>query len=201
MAERTELISAGDAAMEIFIAHPDGPDPARPWFVIVQLMHGAGTTEDLREHARRTASWGYYVMAPDLSSFSLEDASSDSGGESVIEERATRDAQSLVELARKDPAARGGKLGLSGSLVGGRLKLLPPDDLAVEWERALLSMRAEDELHGAATLPASPDTIRSNPDTLRKPGPAPMDRGGCSQRPGSGVNDRLRRNEWRAGAK
>ena len=61
--DRTESILTDDGTMEVFVARPEGTGP---FPVIVQLMDGLGMREELRGHARRAASWGYFVVAPDL---------------------------------------------------------------------------------------------------------------------------------------
>jgi carboxymethylenebutenolidase len=132
MAECTENIPMPEAPMEVFIAHPDGPGP---FPVIIQLMDGLGMREELRDHARRTASWGYYVMAPDLYyRFGFEgplDFSQPAERESMMKaisaldaKAATDDAEALLALAAKDAAASDGKIGLYGFCLGGKLTLV-----------------------------------------------------------------------------
>jgi carboxymethylenebutenolidase len=131
MAERKETVSTPDGAMEVFIAHPDG---AGPWPVIVQLMDGIGMREELRDHARRTAAWGYYVMAPDLYyRFGLKGPLDFANPEqrdkvmgaigALTAERATSDVEAALAVARNDPAAAKGKIGLYGFCMGGKLTL------------------------------------------------------------------------------
>jgi len=117
--------------MEVFIAHPDG---AGPFPVIVQLMDGIGFREELRDHARRTASWGYYVIAPDLYyrwglkgplDFSDEEQRDKIMGAigSLTAEKATADVEAALGIAEQDPAARDGRIGLYGFCMGGKLTL------------------------------------------------------------------------------
>ena len=63
MIERNQRIESARGAMDVFIARPDGPGP---FPVIVQLMDALGMREELHEHARRVARWGYCVLVPDL---------------------------------------------------------------------------------------------------------------------------------------
>ena len=132
MAERIETVSTPDGSMEVFTVHPNGPDRAYP--VIVQLMDGIGMREELRDHARRTASWGYYVIAPDLYyRFGLKgplDFSDPTARDGIMAaigaltaERATSDVEVVLKLAQNDPAARDGKIGLYGFCMGGKLTL------------------------------------------------------------------------------
>lgn len=131
MAERIEMIATGDGTMETFFVHPDGPGP---FPVIVQLMDGIGMREELRDHARRTAAWGYYVIAPDLYyRFGLKgplDFSDPVARDRLMAaigaltaERATADIEAVLAIARSDPAARDGRIGLYGFCMGGKLTL------------------------------------------------------------------------------
>lgn len=121
-----------DGTMDVFITHPEGPGP-HP--VIIQLMDGLGMREELRDHARRTASWGYYVIAPDLYyRFGLEGPLDFSNSEqrdkimaaiaALTAERATADAEAVLSLVASDPAASDGKIGLYGFCMGGKLTLV-----------------------------------------------------------------------------
>lgn len=132
MTERIETVRTGDGAMELFIAHPNGPGP---FPVLVQLMDGIGMREELRDHARRAASWGYYVLAPDLYyRFGLKgplDFSKPDERERIMgaireltDARATSDIEAVLQVARKDPVARPGRIGLYGFCMGGRLTLV-----------------------------------------------------------------------------
>lgn len=131
MAERKEMVETADGVMETFIVHPDGPGP---YPVLIQLMDGIGMREGLRDHARRAASWGYYVIAPDLYyrwgltgplDFSDPDARDKimTAIGNLTGERATSDIEAVLRLAAGDPAARNGKIGLYGFCMGGKLTL------------------------------------------------------------------------------
>lgn len=132
MADRTEMVATPDGTMEVFITHPNGPGP---YPVVIQIMDGIGMREELRDHARRTALWGYYVMAPDLYyRFGLKGPLDFSKPEerdklmaaigALTAERATSDVEAVLELAQGDPAARSGKIGLYGFCMGGKLTLV-----------------------------------------------------------------------------
>ena len=132
MTERIEMVTTPDGAMEVFTAHPGEAGQSYP--VIVQLMDGLGMREELRDHARRTASWGYYVIAPDLYyRFGLKgplDFSNTADREGIMtaiaaltSERVTGDVDTVLALAANDPAARSGKIGLYGFCMGGKLTL------------------------------------------------------------------------------
>lgn len=131
MAERKEMVTTGDGTMETFIVHPDG---AGPYPVLIQLMDGIGMREELRDHARRAASWGYYVIAPDLYyrwglKGPLDFSNPDERDQlmaaigNLTGERATADIEAVLRLAADDPAAREGRIGLYGFCMGGKLTL------------------------------------------------------------------------------
>jgi len=131
MADRTEMIETEEGTMETFVAHPDGPGP---WPVIVQLMDGIGFREELRDHARRTAAWGFYVIAPDLYyrwglkgplDFSDEEQRDKIMGAigALTAQKATSDVEAALALATGDPAAKEGGIGLYGFCMGGKLTL------------------------------------------------------------------------------
>jgi len=138
MADRIENLKTADGTMEVFVTHPDGPGP---FPVVVQIMDALGMREELRNHARRTASWGYYVLAPDVFyRFGLKgplDFSDPKGREKIMgamkdltDARATGDIQDALKLADADKAAAKGKIGLYGFCMGGRLTLVLSQALA-----------------------------------------------------------------------
>lgn len=132
MVDRIERVKTPDGEMEVFIAHPDGPPGS--WPVLVQLMDGIGMREELREHARRAAAWGYYVLAPDLfHHFGLTgplDLSQPAQRDQLMAaigaltaDIATADIEAALAIAAKDPAAKQGPIGLYGFCMGGKLTL------------------------------------------------------------------------------
>ena len=132
MPERTETVATADGEMEVFITCPD--DRRQPLPVIVQLMDGLGMREELRDHARRTASWGYYVVAPDLFyraglkgplDFSAEGSRDRimAAIGALTAKRATSDVEMALKLVEDDPAASADRIGLYGFCMGGKLTL------------------------------------------------------------------------------
>lgn len=131
MTVQVENVRTQDGTMEMFIARPDG---AGPFPVIVQIMDALGMREELRSHARRAASWGYYVIAPDLfyrhglkgpidvanpeNMQAIMAAVNDLGPAHV-----TNDVHAALEIVNHDPAARNGRIGLFGFCMGGKLTL------------------------------------------------------------------------------
>jgi carboxymethylenebutenolidase len=132
MIDRIEMVATPEGEMEVFTAHPGEPGQSYP--VIVQLMDGLGMREELRDHARRVAAWGYYVISPDLYyRFGLKgplDFSDPVERDrimaaigSLTAERVTSDVETVLGLAQNDPAARSGKIGMYGFCMGGKLTL------------------------------------------------------------------------------
>lgn len=132
MIEREVPVTTTDGAMDLFIVHPDGA--GGPFPVLVQLMDGIGMRDELRDHARRAAAWGYYVIAPDLYyRFGLKGPLDFSDPDQrarimaaigdLTDERATSDVEAALAIAADDAAAGKGKIGLYGFCMGGKLTL------------------------------------------------------------------------------
>jgi carboxymethylenebutenolidase len=132
MIERHERVAGADGAMDLFIARPDGPGP---FPLIVQLMDALGMREELHEHARRVARWGYYVLAPDLFHRAglkgpLDLTRPDTltqiraAMRALTDSLATRDIEDALALVATDPAADLSHIGLYGFCMGGRLALM-----------------------------------------------------------------------------
>jgi len=130
--DRIENLKTPDGTMEVFIAHPQGTGP---FPVVVQVMDALGMREELRDHARRAAAWGYYVLAPDVFyrvglKGPIDLANPDgmqkimSAMKDLTDARATSDIQAVLELAGRDKAAGKGKIGIYGFCMGGRLTLV-----------------------------------------------------------------------------
>lgn len=131
MPDRHETVTTADGAMDVFITRPDG---AGPFPVVVQLMDGLGMRDELHGHARRVAGWGYCVIAPDLFyrqglKGPLDFGNPDSrdaimaaiGGLSA--QMVQADVEAALTLVDGDPAVRGGRIGLHGYCMGGKLTL------------------------------------------------------------------------------
>jgi carboxymethylenebutenolidase len=130
--DRNETVKTADGTMDVFVAHPQG---AGPFPVVVQIMDALGMREELCGHARRVASWGYYVLAPDVFyRVGLKgpiDLSKPDGMKQIraamsdlSDARATSDIDAALELAGRDQAAAKGKIGIYGFCMGGRLTLV-----------------------------------------------------------------------------
>ena len=131
MIERSEKVKTQDGVMDVFFTRPDG---AGPFPVAIQIMDALGMRDELLEHARRVASWGYCVITPDLlyRSGVKGPVNLDEAGIKVImgamkeltDARAISDVDQVLKLADKESAARKGKAGIFGYCMGGRLTLV-----------------------------------------------------------------------------
>jgi carboxymethylenebutenolidase len=132
MIDRTESPRTTDGAMNVFVTHPGGEGP---FPVVVQLMDGLGMREELREHARRTAAMGYYVLAPDLFHRLTWEGTLDTSTpeglakvrgllKQVTNAHAISDVEDALAIAAGDKAAAKGKIGVYGFCMGGRLTLV-----------------------------------------------------------------------------
>ena len=132
MIERNERVETAPGAMEVFITRPEGPGP---FPVVVELMDALGMREELYEHARRVARWGYCVLVPDLFHRAglkgpLDLTRPDTLTQiraamaALTDARVTLDLEATLALAAADPAAYLTNIGLYGFCMGGRLALM-----------------------------------------------------------------------------
>jgi carboxymethylenebutenolidase len=168
MKDRTETVKTADGAMEVYIASPDGPGP---FPVVIQIMDALGKREELREHVRRVASWGYYVLAPDLFyRVGLEgpvDPSKPEGlaklmpaMQSLTDERALSDIEATLKVADADKAARKGKIGLYGFCMGGKLALVLSQALGDR-------VAASASLHPGGLVTPKPESPHNHVDKVK----------------------------------
>lgn len=125
MIERTRAIATADGVMNTFVVHPErgGPFP-----LVLFLMDAAGMREEIRDMARRLATSGYYVMAPNLY---YRQGIGDMPLDATIDEMSRRlqatsvdmvlrDGDALIAYADGDPAAGKGKAGAVGYCFTGQ---------------------------------------------------------------------------------
>lgn len=131
MPDRNEIVTTADGKMDVFITYPEGDGP---FPVVVQLMDGLGMREELHDFARRVASWGFYVVSPDmfyrhelkgLLDFSVEEERNRimAAIGALTPDRATADVEAALKLAEEDPAASADRIALFGYCMGGKLTL------------------------------------------------------------------------------
>ncbi|MCB2048297.1 MAG: dienelactone hydrolase family protein [Novosphingobium sp.] len=131
MPDRNETVALADGSMDVFITRPEGDGPFPE---VVQLMDGLGMRDELHGHARRVASWGYCVVSPDLfyrqglkGPLNFGDPDSRDKIMAAIgrltAQMAKADVEAALALVEGDPAVQGGKIGLHGYCMGGKLTL------------------------------------------------------------------------------
>ena len=130
MLERRVTVTTPDGEMPTFIVHPE-IRPAKA--VVVMLMDGRGWREALFDQVRRLASTGYYVMFPNLfyrhaGKGPIEDVADMTWmtelNSAITQPRAGADVDACLAFAAGDPAApKGGKAGVMGFCMGGRLSI------------------------------------------------------------------------------
>jgi carboxymethylenebutenolidase len=129
MPDRNETVTTADGAMDVFVTWPEGEGP---FPVVVQLMDGLGMRDELHGHARRVASWGYCVVAPDLFyrqglkgplDFAKEGEKIMAAIGGLTAQMAKADVEAALALVEGDPIARPGAIALHGYCMGGKLTL------------------------------------------------------------------------------
>jgi carboxymethylenebutenolidase len=161
MEEREVMVAASDGPMPTLVVRPE---IAAAKAVVVMLMDGRGIREPLRDHARRLASAGYYVMLPnlfyrhigqgpvmdvlDMEWMSVLNAA-------ITPPKAAADVQACLDFARSDPDAPDGPAGLIGYCMGGRLSVVVAQRLGAQIAAVAsihpgyMATRSEDSPHRA----------------------------------------------------
>jgi carboxymethylenebutenolidase len=164
MDEHEIRIQTGEGEMSTFVAHPDGEGP---FTVAILFMDGVGYREQIKENARRFASDGYYVAAPDLFYRSGEKLSFDFAQmrDETYRERlrhvmaevtldaAMRDTRALLDDVAGDPSASDGPLVCVGYCMGARLALYAAASIPDEIVTAA-------GIHPSALVTDQPDSHR-----------------------------------------
>ena len=143
--------------MVTFVVHPEegGPHP-----LVLFLMDAPGMREELRTMARRLASSGYYVMAPNLyyrevAEFNLfENGTRDRMFElmdNLSNTMVVSDCMALIESADSDPAARTDRVGTIGYCMSGPFTIYLAGQLPDQ-------VAAASSVHGVALVTDAPDS-------------------------------------------
>lgn len=125
MIERFENVEREGRTMETFVVHPDsgGPHPA-----VILLMDAPGMREEIRDHARRLASAGYWVAAPHLYYREVDHYNLFGSGDrerltelmdSLSNQMVADDFAAVMDLADTDSAASSNKVGTFGYCMSG----------------------------------------------------------------------------------
>jgi carboxymethylenebutenolidase len=134
MQERVVDVRTRDGEMNTYVFHPDRPGP-HP--VVIFYMDSMGVREELADMCRRIATVGYYVLLPnlyyrlarsvDLDGDRLHDPAYADGlalmwklNRSLSNTMVEQDTAELLKFLETEPAARKGKLGITGYCMSGR---------------------------------------------------------------------------------
>lgn len=123
MAERWETLRVEEGEMRAFVAQPD---EAGPYPGVVLAQHGSGVDDFMQEMTRRLAKEGYVCIAPDL--YHRQDPSL--GTDYMARIGQLRDADVIMDMnaavsyLKRQKAARGDRIGITGFCMGGRVTYL-----------------------------------------------------------------------------
>ncbi|MDB5446409.1 MAG: Dienelactone hydrolase [Phenylobacterium sp.] len=131
MIEREVTVETREGRMPTFVAQSETPPPKG---VVVMITDARGVRGAMRDHARRLAASGYYVMLPNLFYRQagegpienvLDDAWMSKLNAALTNDKASADVQACVAFARADPQApKGAGVGVMGYCMGGRLSVV-----------------------------------------------------------------------------
>jgi carboxymethylenebutenolidase len=140
-------LTTADGSCRSFIYHPDG---SGPWPAVLMYMDGIGVRPALLEVAERLATYGYYVLLPDLfyrsgpyEPMNAKTIFTDPEERKVLMEKfmslATpanimSDTRVFLDYLATQPDVRQGPIAVTGYCMGGRMALIAagtyPDQIA-----------------------------------------------------------------------
>lgn len=125
-------IQTSEGVADAYVSHPPG---AGPWPAIIFYMDALGLRNALFEMVDRLASYGYYVVCPNLyyrvgafEPFDAKKAFAGPGPEmdrvmamisAVDDDAAMRDTHAVLHFLENDPNVAGPKIGTTGYCMGG----------------------------------------------------------------------------------
>ena len=126
--EKEIKVETADGAMTVFVAQPDGEGP---FPVAVVYMDAPGYREALKEHARRFAADGYYVVLPDLFYRAGDKLTMDGEGSerimplvrSLTPGMVEADTRAVLDAIADDPTAAPGPKVVVGYCMGAKFAL------------------------------------------------------------------------------
>lgn len=146
------VAGAGGTPIPVYEAYPER---AGEFPVVLVISEVFGLHEYIRDVARRFAKEGYYAVAPEL--FSREGGAAQLTDMDKVRSivfnaplgRIVGDLRAAVEYARKQPAARGDRIGVTGFCWGGGIALMfagmyPDTAAAVSWYGSITRAHKDD---------------------------------------------------------
>ena len=162
----TEL-ETGEGRMGTFIVHPDeeGPHP-----VVLFLMDAPGKREEIHDMAQRIATYGYWVILPNLYYRRVSEFVTDGSLESrkvmfehmnsLSNEMVVRDCRVLLEHASQSEAAGKGPAGCVGYCMSGPFAFAAAAQLNDR-------IRASASIHGVRLCTDAPDSPHLDAEKIR----------------------------------
>lgn len=130
MLEQHFDLTTDDGAMPTWVIRPEGDGP---YPVALFLMDAPGMRQEIRDMASRLGTAGYYVMTSQLYYREVREYNVFETGDrdrmfelmsNLSNEMVNRDAGSMIEHARQDPAADTSKIGVVGYCMSGPFAIM-----------------------------------------------------------------------------
>lgn len=123
MAASWEQTTVEGELMRLYVSHPDGPGPY-PGVVVIQ--HAPGVDKSIQETTERLASAGYVCVAPELYHRDPPDCRDDglTRKARLRDVSVTKDVNATVDFLKGHKLVDGGRLGIIGFCMGGRVVYL-----------------------------------------------------------------------------
>ncbi len=126
--EREIQVETPDGSMTLFVVHPDGDGP---FPVGIVYMDAPGYRDAVKDHARRFAADGYYVVLPDLFYRGGEKLTMDEEGRerifelvhSLTPDKIEADTRAALDAVADDPVASAGPKVCVGYCMGAKFAL------------------------------------------------------------------------------
>ena len=115
-------LSVGGSEMPLYLSVPD--DVSSPLPAVVVIHHAPGVDQFVREYADRLAAEGYVAAAPDLFhriTDEMVERTGRSKRDQLSDPDIIADVNAAAEFLRSHPAVDGGRLGITGFCMGGRV--------------------------------------------------------------------------------
>jgi carboxymethylenebutenolidase len=121
MKTRWDTVETADGAMRCYVGGPDGPAPA-----VIVIQHAGGVDDFVRGMCDRLGGAGFVFVAPDLYHREEPDSKDDpmTRMSRLRDDTIVRDVNAAVDHALALPEVDGGRIGITGFCMGGRVTYL-----------------------------------------------------------------------------